>query len=123
MIEVKMPKNILVYKTKLLGPLNLKQTICFALALALDFIVYQLVVLNFQLPREAVFYLFILLDIPILIFGYYEPMGMPLEKYLKYYMQSVFMAPKYRKNKRVLYKAETSRKKKVKKSKNYRAYK
>lgn len=122
MIEVKTPKNILVYKTKILGPLNIRQTICFTIVGILDFFVYQMFIKGAQLPPEVIFYIFVFLDVPILLFGYYEPMGMPLEKYIKYYMQSMFVSPKYRKNKHIIYKRNEEIGKKTKKSKTLKAY-
>lgn len=125
MIEVKTPKNILVYKTRILGPLTVRQTICFAIVGLIDLIVYQTIVKGSQLPPEVIFYLFVFCDVPVLLFGYYEPMGMPLEKYLKFYIESSLIAPKYRKNTNVIYKSEiknTKKKKEPKKSKNYTEY-
>lgn len=125
MIEVKTPKNILVYKTRILGPLTVRQTICFAIVGLIDLIVYQTIVKGSQLPPEVIFYLFVFCDVPVLLFGYYEPMGMPLEKYLKFYIESSLIAPKYRRNTNVIYKSEiknTKKKKEPKKSKKYTEY-
>lgn len=125
MIEVKTPKNILVYKTKILGPLTVRQTICFAIVGVIDFIIYQTIVKGSQLSLDVIFYLFVFCDVPVLIFGYYEPMGMPLEKYIKYYIESLLVAPKYRKNKNIIYKsgaANCKKKRGPKKSKKYIEY-
>lgn len=123
MIEVKMPKNILTYKTKVIGPLTLKQLICFIIVGAMDFLVFVTILKPLQVSEEIMLYVWMLVDIPILLFGYYEPMGLPLEKYLKMVYNTALLAPKYRKNVRILYKAKPSVVKKEKKSKKYIAYK
>lgn len=123
MIEVKTPKNILVYKTKVLGPLTSKQLICFVIAGILDFFVYQSILKPLNATEEIILYALMLIDVPILAFGYYEPMGLPLEKYLKMVYNTALLAPKYRKNTLILYKTRSVVTKKVKKSKKYKAYK
>ena len=42
MIEAKMPKDIRVYETKLIGPLTLRQTICLCVAIFVDIVLYVL---------------------------------------------------------------------------------
>lgn len=42
MIEAKMPKDIRVYETKLIGPLTLRQTICLCVAIFVDIILYDI---------------------------------------------------------------------------------
>lgn len=122
MIEVKTPKNILVYKTKVLGPLTSKQLICFIFAGILDALIYGTILRPLHANEEVVLYTLMLVDVPILAFGYYEPMGLPLEKYLKMVYNTALLAPKYRKNKLTLYKHPTEPTKKSKKSKIYKAY-
>lgn len=122
MIEVKTPKNILVYKTKVLGPLTSKQLICFVTAGILDFLIYGAILGPLHVTEEVILYTLMLVDVPILAFGYYEPMGLPLEKYLKMVYNTALLAPKYRKNKSILYKYQTEQMKRVKKSKVHKAY-
>lgn len=124
MIETKMPKDIRSYKTKLIGPFTMRQILCVAVMAAVDFILYALVIRPFQLPAEFIIYGLIFVDVPIGAFGWIEPQGLPLEKYLRDVLLRSFIAPVKRKPQRVLYKEQVnaekpkSRKKKAKKNQN-----
>lgn len=107
MIEAKMPKDIRVYETKLIGPLTLRQTICLCLAIFVDIILYVTVIKPFHVNIRLVVYLIMFADVPIFAFTY-KPMGMALEKYLKNVTLRSFMAPKTRKAKNVIYKINKS---------------
>lgn len=104
MIEAKMPKDIRVYKTKLIGSLTFRQLICFLIAGIVDFILYIAVIEPFHISAKVVIYLVILIDSPIIAFGYIEPMGMPLEKYINKVLIRSFLAPRIRKTKNIIYK-------------------
>ena len=82
MIEAKMPKDIRVYETKLIGPLTLRQTICLCVAIFVDIVLYVTVIKPFHVNIRLVVYLIMFADVPIFAFTY-KPMGMALEKYLK----------------------------------------
>lgn len=124
MIETKMPKDIRSYKTKLIGPFTMRQIICVAVMAVVDFILYALVIQPFQLQAEFIIYGLIFIDIPIGAFGWIEPQGLPLEKYLKDVLLRSFIAPVKRKPQRILYEERGSgekskiRKKKAKKNQN-----
>ena len=113
MIEVKVPKDILKYKTRLVGPFTSRQILCLGIALVFDFLFYHAVYKPLGLPTEFLFYVILFLDIP---------MDLPLEKYLKIVIQTKFLAPSKRKNIRRFFKTEPGDGKKPKKSKEYKAY-
>ena len=117
MIEAKMPKDIRVYETKLIGPLTLRQTICLCVAILIDIILYAAVIKPFHVNIRLVVYLIMFADVPVFAFTY-KPMGMALEKYLKNVTLRSFMAPKTRKAKNVIYKINkpslTEKQKKIK---------
>lgn len=117
MIEAKMPKDIRVYETKLIGPLTLRQTICLCVAILIDIILYAAVIKPFHVNIRLVVYLIMFADVPVFAFTY-KPMGMALEKYLKNVTLRSFMAPKTRKAKNVIYKTNkpslTEKQKKIK---------
>ena len=123
MIEVKVPKDILKYKTRLVGPFTSRQILCLGIALAFDVLFYKLAYQPLGMPVEFLFYVILFLDIPIMAFGYCTPMDLPLEKYLKILVQTKFLAPSRSKNVRRLLKAEPGHGKKPKKSKTYKAFK
>lgn len=116
MIDGKMPKDIRVYKTKIIGPLTGRQILLVLLLLIIDLILYRYVVGPLSLPREAVIYGLILIDIPIAAFGWIEPQGMPLERYLKDVLIRYLMVPTCRKAKLVLYEADPLDEGKLKKN-------
>lgn len=124
MIETKMPKDIRSYKTKLIGPFTMRQIICVAVMAVVDFILYALVIQPFQLQAEFIIYGLIFVDVPIGAFGWIEPQGLPLEKYLKDVLLRSFIAPVKRKPQRILYEERLSAekpkgtKKKAKKNQN-----
>lgn len=106
MFEAKDPKDIRVYKTKIVGNLTFRQFISVVVTLLVDFIIYQTVLKSMKIPFDDYVTIFILISIPILCFGWVRPMDMPLEKYLKYISFSLFFAPKKRKAKTVIFKDE-----------------
>lgn len=122
MIEVKVPRDILKYKTKLVGPFTSRQIICFVLAVMLDLLFYNTVYTGLDLPSELLFYIIMFLDLPIMAFGYLTPMELSLEKYLKIVIQTKLLAPAKRKNVRRFKEKDMTEEKKIKKSKQFKAY-
>lgn len=96
MIETKVPKDIRRYKTKLIGPFSTRQLICFAVAVVVDILVYLCILGPLELSLNTVIYVIIFLDIPIFAF-IFEPMGVPMEIYLKNVMVKSFIYPAKRK--------------------------
>lgn len=119
MIETKMPKDILQYKTKLIGPLTARNIICLVIIFIVDFFLYQTIVKPFDLSMETLIYGFLFLDIPIAAFVI-EPMGMPMEKYIKNVLIRSLLAPVFRKQSTIIYKTKIkiNTKQKKKKDKN-----
>ena len=123
MIESKMPKDIRAYKTKLIGPFSGRQLICIGIMLAVDFLLFQLIILPMELPLEFVIYGLVFIDVPIGAFGWVEINGMPLETYIKEVVLKMVLAPAKRKPKHIIYEEKTNipdkkAKKKKKKAKN-----
>ena len=103
MIETKMPKDIRSYKTKFIGPFTMRQILCIAIMAAVDIILYILVIQPLKLPMEFIVYGLIFVDVPIGAFGWIEPQGIPLEKYLIDVILRSFIAPAKRKPKKMIY--------------------
>ena len=55
MIEVKVPKDILKYKTRLVGPFTSRQILCLGIALAFDVLFYKLAYQPLGMPVEFLF--------------------------------------------------------------------
>lgn len=109
MIETKMPKDIRAYKTKLIGPFTGRQAICVVIAGIAFILFYACIAKPFQLPQEYLFYIGIPLVVPMLAFGWYEPNGMKLEKYLQKVVIRSFTTPVKRKAGQALYKTEENK--------------
>lgn len=114
MIETKVPKDIRVYETKIIGPFSLRQAVCFLLLIFLDILIYSFMINPFSISADYAVYLLCLVDIPVAAFGFVKVMGVPLEKYLASVIKSSFLSPAGRKlERKVIH--EKPRKKKKKK--------
>lgn len=125
MIEVKVPKDILVYETKFVGPLTAKQLVCAVVAVLIDFMLYNLVLEPLHVSQEALFYIIALIDVPIFALSMKNPMGIPMKDYIRLFTTYTLAAPRKRKNYTEFTKKEQlsdKEKKKIKKSKVHKAY-
>ena len=114
MIETKVPKDIRVYETKIIGPFSLRQAVCFLLLIFLDILIYSFMINPFSISADYAVYLLCLVDIPVAAFGFVKVMGVPLEKYLASVIKSSFLSSAGRKlERKVIH--EKPRKKKQKK--------
>lgn len=81
MIEGKVPKDILVYKTKVIGSLSFRQLICVLICVVVDAFLY-FVLSMFHLPSEIFITFGLVIDILIMMFSV-PHQGMYLEVYFK----------------------------------------
>jgi hypothetical protein len=95
-IEAQVPKDIRVYKSKVLGPFTLRQVICLAVAIAVDCILYFGIFSVFNLSINFLVYAVIFVDLPIFAFTV-EPLGLPMEQYLHKVLLKQLLAPTRRK--------------------------
>lgn len=98
MIETNVPDDIRQYKTKLVGPLTLRQLICICIAMALDLLIYAILSPFMGDSADANTFLAIVLiviDLPIVAFTR-TVQGISMEQYLKFYLIYNFMAPLHR---------------------------
>lgn len=98
MIETKVPMDIRKYKAKLIGPFTTRQLICLTICTAIDIVFYLLLAGPAHIPIKITVFILIMIDCPILAFTL-EPLGMPMEKYLKNVLLRMFLAPIKRKAK------------------------
>ena len=119
MIETKVPKDIRVYKTKIMGPFTLRNIICLTIMGTLDLVIIKYFFAGLNLSRNQWVYMLMIIDCPIAAFGWIEVMGMPLERYLKIILITNFLSPTYRliTNKIYKYKKPEDPKSKKKKAK------
>ena len=93
MIEAMIPKDIRKYESKLIGPLTLRQTICFIIAAGLSFTSYT--ALKEISATAAQYTAFILAVIPT-IFGWVKVYNLPIEKFLQTALVSHVLSPTHR---------------------------
>lgn len=95
MIELEVPKDIRKYEAKLFGPFTTRQLICFIIACIVAFFVYQFV--GALIPRDVIIFLIIIVDLPVLLCGWFKPYGMAFEKFAKTAFTTSFVSPAVRK--------------------------
>ena len=95
MIELEVPKDIRRYEAKLFGPFTTRQLICFVIAAAIAFVALKF--LGALMPQDFAFFFIIILDLPILLCGWWKPYGMQFEKFAKVAFTTTFISPTARK--------------------------
>lgn len=99
MIEVKIPKDVSVYESTLIGPLTSRQTVCLAIAAGIEFVYYnviQILNLNATIDMNALLCIGIVLAAPILYMAIGKPYGMRPETYLYYFLLPSLVGQKNR---------------------------
>lgn len=96
MVETNIPKDIRVYKTRVVGPLTLRQLICLCIAAALDGLLYLVFENLLHIPVRIFVFLLIFMDIPVMAFSI-DVGGVPMGVYLKNTIIYTLLAPTKRK--------------------------
>ena len=96
MVETNIPKDIRVYKTRVVGPLTLRQLICLCIAAALDGLLYLVFENLLHVPVRIFIFLLIFMDIPVMAFSIYVG-GVPMELQLQNTIIYTLLAPTKRK--------------------------
>ena len=97
MIEVKIPKEIRDFKSKVIFNLTARQIICLVLAIAIDVPAY--IFLKPIIGDEIASWLVIFLAAPIFLVGFIKKDGMSYEKYILIMLRFSFLTPRIRKYK------------------------
>lgn len=119
MIEIRIPKEITMYKEKLFFNLTLRQTICSAVAMAINIPLYFFG--SKYIGEEMASWTVIVLAVPIMLTGFFKYNGMSFEKFAVVFIINNFLYPQKRKYKtenlfEILDKYEKEEKKNAKKS-------
>ena len=111
MIEAKVPKDIRVYETKLVGPLTGRELVCSVLMLTSAIITYNICCTVFDMSLDMFVYVGIIACLPFAALGWYKPHGMRMETYIQRVAMYNAIAPLYRTPKNVIYryKKDTSK--------------
>lgn len=97
MIEVKVPREIRSYKEKLFFGLNLRQTICAAMAIGLNIPIYFL--LRPYIGDDLTAWLIIIIAVPFFLVGFFQYNGMPFEQFALCIIRFQLLTPQKRKYK------------------------
>lgn len=97
MIEVRVPKEIRTYKEKLFLGLNVRQTVCSILALAINVPLYIFV--RPYIGDQIASWLIILTAGPLFLVGFFNYNGMPFEQFLICILRFQLFTPQKRKYK------------------------
>jgi hypothetical protein len=95
MIELEVPKDIRKYEAKLFGPFTTRQLICFVIACAVAFGVYTF--LKDFIVQDILIMLILVIDLPVLLCGWFKPYGMAFEQFAKVAFTTTFVSPSVRK--------------------------
>ncbi|MGI6606547.1 MAG: PrgI family protein [Peptococcia bacterium] len=97
MIEVRIPKEIRTYKEKLFLGLNVRQTVCSVLALAINVPLY--IFARPYIGDQIASWVIIFTAGPLFLVGFFNYNGMPFEQFLVCIMKFMFLTPQKRKYK------------------------
>ncbi|MBE6065918.1 PrgI family protein [Clostridium cochlearium] len=90
-IEVRIPKEITEYKAKQMFGFNLRESISIVFSIGVSFIAYN--VLKQSMSLQDVTSVLVLLDAPILMFGFTYIKDLPLERFILLYILNKFINP------------------------------
>lgn len=91
MIKSRIPKDIRKYETKIVGPFTLRQMICIAISIAIDFIVLTLC-MHFNASIDMIIIILMFADIPVMMFSK-KIGGVNMEVYLKEVLADTLISP------------------------------
>jgi hypothetical protein len=97
LIEVRIPKEIRTYKEKLFFGLNIRQTVCSVLAIAINVPLY--IYLRPYIGEDMAGWLIMFTAGPLFLVGYFNYNGMPFEQFLVCILKFQFLTPRKRKYK------------------------
>lgn len=98
MIEAPIPKDITKIKTVTIGPFTTRQVVCGSIAAVVEFIVFSILsTFDISMIIDTKVGLGVIIAVPIMIFAFDGPYGMPMEKFLLNTFILSFIAPTVRK--------------------------
>ena len=95
MLKVYPPKDIRSYETKFLGPFTKRECICLT-AIIIEALIFGPILAMFNIDIIYKCFIFLVLIIPAILFGWYKPQGIPFETYLTRIVYLQFLTPKRR---------------------------
>lgn len=101
MIETKVPKDVRMYETNAIGFFTVRQLICVFVIVIIDMIL-STVFIDFPLfglhkkvevSNDCVFWIFFIIDVCLVTFGWIKPMNMKIEKFLNLFITNNVLSP------------------------------
>ena len=96
-IEKIIPKDTRQFKPKLISFFTTRQTLCMIPAGAMGLILFFGI--GDAATTEVKLFIMTVFAVPLILIGWYQPYGLPFEKFLQTVFVSMVLAPKYRKYK------------------------
>ena len=93
-IEIRVTKEIGNYKPRLIGPFTMRQVICLLVGVPVCVFIYQTT--SKFLPSDIPGFLCFIPGGIAWLFGWYEPYGMPTERFIQSIAVNILMAPSNR---------------------------
>lgn len=93
MIQTRVPRDLRSYETKVIGTFTLRQLVSIIFIIVADFVFYNLIIKHMHLSQDIIFWVYFLMDTIPVAFGWWKPMGMRMENYLKYVFCNLFLSP------------------------------
>lgn len=97
--DIEIPRDIRQYESKLIGPFTTRQTIFIVIAAGVSILLFNL--LRGHASQDLLFGVCFFAASPAVLFGFYKPYGMTMERFIMTAFTSNILAPKNR-----LYKSE-----------------
>lgn len=91
-IEMEIPKDIMKYKSKLIGPFTARQCLALIPASLLGLGAYN-ILKSFSVSSDTMIPIIMIVTLPFLAFGWVSIQGLPLEKFIKVAFISAFISP------------------------------
>jgi len=91
LIEVRIPKEIRTYKEKLFFGLNIRQTVCIVLAIAINVPIY--IFIRPYIGDDLAGWIIIFTAMPLILIGFFNYNGMPFEQFLTCIVRFQFLTP------------------------------
>lgn len=123
MIEVKIPKEIRDFKSKVIFNLTARQIICLVTALVINFPVY--IFLKPIISDELASWFMIIISLPLFLVGFVKKDGIPYERFALIMLRFSFLTPKIRKYKveNIFTYFENEKNKNMRKNSNFKSKK
>lgn len=96
-IEKIIPKDTRQFKPKLIGFLTTRQTLCMIPAAVIGLVLFFGI--GDAATTEVKLFIMTIFALPLILIGWYEPYGLPFEKFVRTVFVSMVLSPKYRKYK------------------------